>query len=155
MFEEILGLPLHPLAVHAPIVLVPLLVVAAVVYALVPKKRGHLAWVAALLAIVAPVSAVVAKLSGDAFVDRSYQGQLVEPVATHADWGNLLMWLAIALGAITLALIAVRRGGAASSGPRGWIAGALTVALLLTAAGVGWLVFQTGHTGAEMVWQNR
>ncbi len=70
MFEEIAGLPMHPLAVHAAVVFVPLLALAALAYGLVPKLRRKVGWVAVLLALVAPASAVVARLSGDAFLQR-------------------------------------------------------------------------------------
>ena len=154
MFEEFLGLPLHPLAVHAPIVLVPLLAVAAVGYALVPKKRGHLAWVAAVLAVLAPLSAVVAKLSGDAFGKRSYGEALPDVVGTHSTYGNRLMWAAIATGVLTLGLVWARRGQG-SGKARIWVTGALAVLAVAAAAISAVFIFQVGHSGAEMVWQGR
>lgn len=154
MFEEILGLPLHPLAVHAPIVLVPLLVLASIGYALVPKKRGHVAWVAAILAVLAPGSAAVAKLSGDAFGERTYGDALPDVVVTHSTYGNRLLVATIVTGVLTLGLIWVRRGQGGGTA-RTWLTGALTVLVVAAAVVSAVFVFQVGHSGAEMVWQGR
>jgi len=154
VFEEILGLPLHPLAVHAPIVLVPLLVLTSIGYALVPKKRGHIAWVAAILAVIAPGSAVVAKLSGDAFGERTYGEALPDVVVTHSTYGNRLLWSAIVTGVLTLGLIWARRGEGGTKA-RTWITGALTILVVAAAVVSAVFIFQVGHSGAEMVWQGR
>jgi uncharacterized membrane protein len=103
VFEEFLGLPLHPLAVHAAVVFVPLLALASLVYALVPRLRARVGWVAVLLAIAAPVSAVVARQSGEAFAERRtlpIEGDL----ANHHEYGTLTMWASLALGVLTVAL---------------------------------------------------
>lgn len=111
MFEEISGLPLHPLAVHGAIVLVPLLVLASLAYALIPQLRTRVGWVAVLLSVAAPVAAVVAKLSGEAFQQRRAL-PLAGQLADHRDYGTFTMWLTIALGVLTLVLVWVRsRGG--------------------------------------------
>ncbi|HEX2356851.1 MAG TPA: hypothetical protein VHI50_10380, partial [Micromonosporaceae bacterium] len=65
MFEEILGVPAHPLLVHAAVVFVPLLIAAALAYALVPALRGRVGWAVALLAVAAPLAAWFATLSGN------------------------------------------------------------------------------------------
>ena len=70
IFETITGLPLHPLVIHAVVLLVPLLVLAGIVYALVPRLRGRIGWVAVLLALAGVGSTLLAKLSGDAFRRR-------------------------------------------------------------------------------------
>ncbi|MEK8104897.1 hypothetical protein NKG94_06190 [Micromonospora sp. M12] len=70
MFEEFMGLPAHPLVLHLAVVFVPLLALLTVGYALVPPIRPHTRWVLALLALGAPVAALLARLSGDAFLER-------------------------------------------------------------------------------------
>jgi uncharacterized membrane protein len=153
VFDEFAGLPLHPLAVHGAIVLVPLLVLASVVYALVPKLRSRVSWVAVLLAVVAPLSAVMAKLSGDGLQEGlglAIEGQL----ADHRDFGTITMWVSIALGVLTLALAWVRRTGG-SSRAWSWLVGALTVLVVLVALVAAYYVFQTGDLGSRMVWEPR
>jgi len=79
VFEEFNGIPMHPLLVHAAVVFVPLLGLAAIGYAFVPLIRPHLRWILAGLAVVAPGAALFAKLSGDAFFSRGMaRGNITE-----------------------------------------------------------------------------
>lgn len=150
MFEEVAGLPLHPLAVHVAVVLVPLLVLAALGYALVPKIRAHLEWVAVVLAVLGPVSAVVARQSGNAFAQR--RGLPIEgALADHQDLGQVTVLTALGLGAVTLALVWFRRRG--DSRLRTWAVGMLTVLVVITAAAAGVSVVLSGDSGARMVWE--
>jgi uncharacterized membrane protein len=168
MFEEIAGLPLHPLAVHAPVVLVPLLVLAALAYVLLPRLRPSLALGVAVLAVLAPLTAVVAKLSGDAFRQRKIElGQAPEPILAvidnHRTFGTWTMWATLALGVLVLALLAVgsgrRRtgadGDAAAPRPAAWLTVALTVLVLLASAAALYYVFRTGDSGARMIWEGQ
>lgn len=151
MFEEFLGLPLHPLAVHAAVVFVPLMALASLVYALVPRLRARVGWVAVLLAIAAPISAVVARQSGEGFADRRtlpVEGDL----ATHHEYGTMTMWSSLALGVLTVALYLVRRAGGGAPA-RTWGTGALTV-LVVIAAGVSAVyVILAGDLGSRIVWE--
>lgn len=151
MFEQVMGLYLHPLAVHAPIVLVPLLVLAVLVYALVPMTRKHVAWVTAILAIVTPVTALVAKLSGEALRDDRYP-QAPSEIVTHSEWGDRLLWATLALGPLALALVLVR-SYVADARTRTWVSWVLSVLAIAAAALASGFVFQAGHTGSEFNWQ--
>jgi hypothetical protein len=51
VFDEINGLPAHPLVVHGAVVLVPLLCLTAIAFALLPRVRGQVWWAAAGLAL--------------------------------------------------------------------------------------------------------
>jgi uncharacterized membrane protein len=151
VFEEFLGLPLHPLAVHAAVVFVPLLALTSLVYALVPRLRARVAWVAVLLAVAAPTSAVVARQSGQGFADRRtlpVEGDL----ANHQEYGTFTMWASLALGVFTLGLYLVRRAGGGSVA-RTWATGALTV--LVVAAAVASAVYAAlaGDLGSRIVWE--
>lgn len=153
MFEVFLGIPTHALAVHLPVVLVPLLVLVALAYALVPPLRSHLGWAAVTLAVVAPVSAVVAKLSGDAYRELLYgPQQLGSPeLQTHAELGDLTMWSSIGLGAVTLVLAAVRRGTERGCGLWKWVAWLLSALLVVAAAIATYYLIRVGHSGSDMV----
>jgi uncharacterized membrane protein len=151
VFEEINGLPLHPLAVHAAVVFVPLLVLASLAYALVPRWRARVGWVATLLAVVAPIAAVVARQSGGAFAEG--QGlPVVGDLADHQRYGTYTMWASIALGVLTLALVLVRRssGGTAA---RSWLTGALSVLVVIAAVVSAIYVFLSGDLGSRIVWE--
>lgn len=151
MFEEFLGLPLHPLAVHAAVVFVPLLAVAALAYALVPGLRARLGWLVALLAVIAPISAVVARLSGVEFQER--RGLPLEgDLANHENYGTITMWLAIALGVVALALVWARRAGGDSKAKM-WLAGGLTVLVAVGAVAAAVYVVLAGDLGSRIVWE--
>jgi hypothetical protein len=154
VFEEIAGLPLHPLTVHAAVVFVPLLALVAVTYALVARWQARLAWAAVALSVIAPVSTVVAVLSGDAFQQRRQlplEGDAyAELLADHRLYGQVTMWTTLVLGAATLVLVWWKRlAGAAPT----WMRVALTV--VVVAAGVVALVavVLTGDSGARHVWE--
>lgn len=179
MFEEILGLPAHPLLVHAAVVLVPLLVAVAIAYALIPPLRGRLDWAVVVLAVAAPAAVWAARQSGEAFQLRLAQRDMMPPelaadVAAHEELSEMLWWLALALGVAAVALVAAdrllpRRPGSAESGsagsgspgseaPRGGrlrlvVTVVLTLAIVGLSGAAGWYVYRTGHTGSTMVWE--
>jgi uncharacterized membrane protein len=154
VFEEILGLPLHPLAVHVPIVLVPALALVSVAYALLPRFRAQLEWLAALLAVAAPVSAYVAKLAGEALRDNRVEPNasagILAGINDHANLGNRLVWAAIGLGVLTLLLIGVRRMRGAN-----WLSWGLAGLVVIAAVLAAIAIFQVGDSGANMVWKDR
>lgn len=150
MFEEIAGLPLHPLVVHAAVVLVPLLVLMSLAYALVPRWRGRLAWAAVALAVLAPASAVTAVLSGNAFQQRRGL-PLAGDLADHRDLGQTTMWLALALGAVTLVLVWLRSG--VGFRPPAWLTWVATIVLVLVAVAAVVAAVLTGDSGSRMVWE--
>ncbi|SBV26027.1 hypothetical protein GA0070620_1509 [Micromonospora krabiensis] len=158
-----MGIPAHPLVLHAAVVFVPLLAVLTVGYALVPPIRPHTRWVLGLLAVGAPVAALLAKLSGDAFFDRLLSGNRVSPeyvprLEAHQQLGNLTLYATLGLAVLALALVvlvAPRSGGAddaVAARPA-----ALTVplrVLSIAAAGVAvYYVVRTGDSGAKAVWE--
>ncbi|MDG4786318.1 hypothetical protein O7626_10325 [Micromonospora sp. WMMD1102] len=182
MLEEFMGIPAHPFLVHAAVVFVPLLALAAVGYAFLPFVRPHLRWVLGLLAVATPVAALMAKLSGDRFLARLESRNRVSPeyvprLAEHQDLGTNTLYATIALGVLTLALVllvkprtaAVRpaasvegdgtEGAAAGGAPAAKESPVLSLVfgvLSLAAAGITlYFVFRTGDTGAQAVWQGQ
>jgi uncharacterized membrane protein len=178
LFETVAGLPAHPLLVHAPIVLIPLLIALAIVYAVVPFLRGRIRWAVTLLAVVAPVSAWLAKLSGEAFrrrlMAKGVAGEMLTKINNHKSFGDATLWAAIALGVVTLLLVAatmnrlpVRRTatspegqtGTGSAGTGSTGAKVLRIVLIVATIGLavatGYYVFKTGDSGARMEWEGR
>ena len=156
MFDQFNGMPMHVLLVHAAVVFVPLLALAAVVYALVPRLRARVGWVAALLALGAPVAALFAKLSGEAFKERlvadGMPASALGPINTHQEYGDLTFFSALALGIVTGVMLYLGDRAAKGRGlPR--VADLGVAALVVVLAGVaGYFVFMTGDTGATAVW---
>jgi lysozyme family protein len=107
VFEEISGLPAHALLIHAAVVFIPLLAVAAVGYAVVPRLRPRIWWAVGLLALAGGVCAVVARQSGEAFRARLVQRHLASPqildaLRGHEHFGTMTMWFTLALAVVTL-----------------------------------------------------
>ena len=87
MLREFMGLPAHALIVHAAVVFVPLAVVSAIVYAVLPASRRYLWWVVLGLGVVAPLTAWAARLSGNEYkaywVAHGASGEYLAHVDTH------------------------------------------------------------------------
>jgi hypothetical protein len=153
---EINGLPLHPLIVHAVVILGPLAGLTGLAYALVSTWRWLLRWPLVALAIIVAATALVAVAAGDSLLDS--RPELAPLVEDHADWGGLLrIWaLAFVVDALLAAwalggpsALASGRGAQESKGTLGWIAMVLLVA---GSIGLMVLVFLTGDSGARAVW---
>jgi uncharacterized membrane protein len=166
VLEEFMGVPVHPLLVHFPVVFVPLLALLTAGYVLVPFVRPHIRWVLGFLALVAPVSAVLAKLSGEELYDRmDRRGDITEGfypvIENHQSLGTTTMWASIVSGVLTLALVYL-------VGPRivvwrptdgtGWrrFQPMVIGALALVAAGVSlYYVIRAGDAGGKAAWSGR
>jgi hypothetical protein len=149
MFEEILGLPAHPLIIHAAVVLTPLLAGLAIVYALAPRTRGALAWAVVLLSITAPAAVFAAKESGEAFVRRLFaDGQIPPPVTEHESFATPLLLATAGLGLASLLLVYAARTERFGKVAVTALSGVAVVLALV----VGFYVLRAGHTGAVAVW---
>ncbi|MEU8298972.1 DUF2231 domain-containing protein [Micromonospora sp. NPDC048909] len=162
MFEEFMGIPAHPLILHAAVVFVPLLALLAIGYAFIPPIRPHTRWVLGLLALGAPVAALFAKLSGDAFFARLRDAGAVTPdfmpkLEAHQQFGNLTLYATAGLAVVTLALVwfVAPRAAATTAGGVG-SSRALTLSLQVLSLVAGGLalyyVIRTGDSGAKAVW---
>ncbi len=139
--DTVLGLPVHPLVVHAAVVLLPLAAFGLVVIVTVPRLRAMLGWLVMAGLASAAAAAFVAAESGEELAER-----VGEP-KVHAELGETLPLLSLALLAAGLAwFLLVRRNR------RSALAVVLaTVAVALALVNVAWVV-RVGHTGAEAVW---
>lgn len=152
LFDTVTGLPVHPLVVHAVVVLGPLAALLAVAYVVVPRWRVGLRWPLVLLAIIAAGSAFVAEQSGEALEERLESiGAAPASLGDHVDAGELATKSLLAL----LVVVLITVFGLARARSEG--KGRATIALVLTlAAGglVGFATVQAGHTGATAVWSD-
>ena len=169
MFEEILGIPAHPLLIHAAVVFVPLQVLAAIAYAVVPMTRRYIWWAVLGLAVIAPGAAWFAKLSGTALKERLIRhnqasGTFLSKVDQHNSFGDRTAYFATALGVLMLLMVLVvtkrPAEGETSKSLVGAGAGGSMVVSVLMLVGIiviggvtGYYIFRTGDTGAHMVWQ--
>ena len=139
------GLPLHPLVVHAPVVLIPLSAIALVLLIFVRKWRPHYAWLAVAGLVVGTLGAVAAVLTGNAFAET------IGLPARHATLGTILVWTAAALSvsAIVWWLLQHQERDNEQESRIVWASSIVTVVLV-----VATLIFTvlTGHSGAEEAW---
>ncbi len=156
MFDQVNGLPVHALVLHAAVVFVPLLALGAIVYGLVPRWRSRTGWAVALLSVVAPAAAFVAVQSGEAFFDRLKAQNSVSPagariIEDHMGYGKLTLYFTLALGVVSLIMVLATLRRPDHRLPRPADLG-LAAVLVILAAASGWYVFQTGDSGATAVW---
>ncbi|MGE5830653.1 MAG: DUF2231 domain-containing protein [Micromonosporaceae bacterium] len=162
MFEELLGIPAHPLLVHAAVVFVPLQILAIFAYTLLPAYRRHTTWFVLAVAVIGPLTALAAKLSGQAFRDRLVRNGTTDPgilakIDEHRSFGDRTFWTALALGVLMLAFMWMirsreRASGAPSSGYGDVLTIGFTAVLLVLGLVTAYFVFKTGDTGAHIVW---
>ena len=142
---EINGLPLHPLVVHAAVVLTPLAALAALAYALVTRWRERLRWPMVAVAVAATLAVVAAYLSGSSLLDSNPALAERSIVRTHEERAELLLWLTFGFG-----VVAVVSGWLhAWSGP---VRPGLRALLALAAVAVLVQVALTGDAGTRAVW---
>jgi hypothetical protein len=152
---EFNGLPLHPLVVHATVVLVPLAAVGAILYA-VPKWRWLLRWPNLLVNLAAAVLVQVSVMSGKNLEETRHLESA--QLHTHAEWADKLRIAMFVLAVIVMlafwALGYVTRlaGGADREARVPALEKPLMVLLPVAAVAVLVLVFLTGDAGARAVW---
>jgi hypothetical protein len=145
VFDTIAGLPLHPLAVHAVVVLLPLMSVVTALVAIRPAWRARLAvWVVIADALVV-ACCFVARQSGERFQARlSALGSGGTVAVSHGREGSLLPLFALALFvAAVVVWFTGRRPGLAMFG--------VLLAVVTGLAAIGWTVV-VGDSGARAVW---
>ncbi|MEW1846299.1 DUF2231 domain-containing protein [Nonomuraea angiospora] len=158
MFDQILGLPAHPLIIHFAVVLTPLLVVVAAVYAIVPRWRTYAAWAVVLLSLASPVAVFAAKESGESLKDARFataDGELGSRISAHESFANPLLLSVLGLAAAALLLVYATSPARDSVGrDRFGRAATLTLSALtlVLAAVAGYYVFRAGDSGARAVW---
>lgn len=168
------GLPAHALLLHVPVVLIPILAAAVIVFAVRPAWRRRYGLATGVLALVTMAATILTAGAGEALRDeRAARFRARAGAATagtprrapggggggrlehHADLGQQLRLIVILLAVVFVALVVIDRYGArATSGPAAGSALSTTVAVVAAVIAVFaaiWVV-RTGHVGAEMTW---
>jgi hypothetical protein len=149
VLDTIFGLPMHPLIVHATVVIVPtatLLVALAAVY---PRFR---AWVGPVPALTALLSCVLVPLStgsGEELQHRVGETSLVEK---HQELADTLIWFVIPLAAVAVVGYWLhRRASDGRQAGKGMLAVVAVAAVVLSGATVVDVAL-IGHSGAKASW---
>lgn len=161
------GLPLHPLVVHAVVVLVPMAVLGSVLIAVWPAARPRWAWPVVVLTAAALVAIPIATSTGEGLEHNLPRTQAI---ATHAELGDQLLVVAAPLLACVCALAFLdqrrRRGVAAAraagpgtmtapsatSGRARVLAVVLAVVTVAFALACAVQVVRIGDSGARAAW---
>jgi uncharacterized membrane protein len=98
-FDLVNGIPVHPLVVHAAVVLIPLTALGLIVMAIWPRFSARYGWLVVGSGVVAFVSSVAAKESGEVL-----EGRVGEPGYDHAELGDVMpIFAAVLLVVVALA----------------------------------------------------
>jgi uncharacterized membrane protein len=156
--ETLAGLPAHPLLLHVPVVLVPVLSGATVALLAKPewRRRYGIAW--AVVALVAMAFTVLAAGAGEAF--RASRPIFASPALNeHAELGDQLKAIVVMLSAGIVGVVLADRlhgpgllGRLARFAHRPPLFRLIKVGLaLLAVLALVWVV-RTGHSGARVAW---
>ncbi len=139
---DVFGLPLHPLVVHAVVVLLPLGALGMIACVLIAPLRRRYAGLAILILLAGSASTLVAAASGQVLAEK------VGTPAAHMAWGELLPRVAIPTLVLSAVWYFLQRGKERQS-VLTKVLGALTA--VASAASVV-LTVLVGHSGATAVW---
>jgi uncharacterized membrane protein len=149
MPETVGGVPLHPLVVHAVVVLVPLAALGVLAVAVVPKWRPRFGGLVATFAVLGAALVPVATQSGE--VLESLLGS-DEAIERHSELGETLLYSAVPLAMIAVALWWIgRREERGAPWPRVLVLAVASLGVVV-ALGVTVQVVLIGHSGADAAW---
>ncbi|MEV0201929.1 DUF2231 domain-containing protein [Nonomuraea sp. NPDC050691] len=157
MFDQILGLPAHPLIIHFAVVLTPLLAALAVAYALLPGRRPLLAWALVLLSAAAPAAVFAAKESGERLRESRFASAgdvMGQRIAAHESFAVPLLLSVSGLALASLVFVYATTAARGSTRDRFGRTATLGLSALtmVLAAVTAYFVFRAGDSGARAVW---
>jgi uncharacterized membrane protein len=145
MFDLINGVPVHPLVVHAVVVLLPLAILGTVAIAVRPAWRRQYGHLVVAVAAAATILIPVATSSGEALEKH------VGDPGRHARLGDQLIWFAVPLLLLDLVLVHLSRRGHR----RGNLLTVLAALSVVAALAAGVQVYRVGDSGARAAWDDR
>lgn len=143
--DQFHDLPLHPLAVHAAVVLVPLATLLAILF-VIPRTRAWAALPMPVVTVAALLSVYVSRVSGYNFKNNLGIGSAIQD---HQDKANWLFYLMIVFTIIAVVVYALYRQADRFVGSLQYVAcGVLVVGALV----VAFQTYQVGEAGSKVVW---
>lgn len=147
MFDTIGGLPVHPLVVHAAVVLIPLSAIGAVLIVLRPRLLRFFGPATVIGALIGLIAAFIAKESGESLASR------VGNPEPHVEYGDIYPIAALGYVLVLTIFWLFARGVPLNRTRPLWLK-ALGAVVLLAAIGISYFTFLTGHSGAEATWSD-
>jgi uncharacterized membrane protein YidH (DUF202 family) len=145
ILDTVAGLPMHPLVVHAVVVLVPLAAVGLIAMAVRPAFSRRFGVLVVIVAGAGALASIAAKLSGEELAERVGTPEL------HAELGDVMPLVALGLFVLGLVFWLVDRGIPGNKPRPGWLVVYAILLVLASAFAVYW-TFRVGHSGAEATW---
>ena len=149
MLDTIFGLPMHPLIVHATVVIVPTATLMVALAAVYPRFRT---WIGPLPALAALLSCVLVPLStgsGEELQHRVGETSLVEK---HAELADTLIWFVIPLTAVAVVGYWLQRRRTEEEEAGRALVTTVAVAAVLLSGATLVDVGMIGHSGAKASW---
>ena len=160
------GLPLHPLVVHATVVLVPLAVLGSLLVVASAAARRRYGPLVVVTSVVATVCTVVAEQTGESLEHALPHSDAIELHAAAGDY--LKFWMAPLMIAVAAFVLLHRRAdrtvvkeatgstaALAVAGRQRVLALALAVVTAVLALGTAATVYRIGDLGAQATWGGR
>lgn len=144
------GIPAHALLVHAIVVLAPLTALLEILCAFWRPARKRFVWLVLAFAAVITALTPLTVEAGEWLYDQSSQPRPI--LVTHAERGQWMIYFAVALLVVALALAFLHVLESRTDRPRR--AATLVVAVLALVVGVSSIVavVRIGDAGARAVW---
>jgi hypothetical protein len=143
-------MPAHALLVHAVVVLAPLTASLEILCGFWPAARRRFVWLVVALAGATTVLTPLTTDAGEWLYDQ--QAQVSPVLQEHAERGGWMIYFAVALLMVALALAVLHVLEGRSDAPKK--VAAVVVAVVALVVGVSSIVTvaRIGHSGAESVW---
>ena len=165
MFDTIGGIPLHPLIVHAVVVLVPLASLLLLLAAVSPRIRHWAGILTPVTATLALIMTPLATQSGEALEKRVEASPTLEE---HTELGDSLLYFVLVLAILAWALWFLDRRAQAAVGtvsetdgahasataPRAPLRPVVIVLSGITGLATTGQVVRIGHSGASASWSD-
>ena len=146
--NNLFGLPAHPLLVHLPVVMVPMAALGAIILAIFPKYFARFGWWVTGISFIGAIGAILAAGSGETLEERVDRSSTLRD---HAEMGETARLLAVVLFVVLLIVMLARKYRATDMAKKA-VAIAVSVVIAVSAAAAGWVIIQTGHSGAKASW---
>jgi drug/metabolite transporter (DMT)-like permease len=152
MPDEISGIPIHVLLVHAIVVLVPLTALLTVLSALWPAARRRIGIIIPLLGLITLILVPITQNAGRWLEARVGNAPLIKE---HTDLGDSMLWFGIGLFVASLLAWGVPTllNRNAKRPPAPWI-GVVVAIIAVALAGASVVqVYRVGESGSKAVWE--
>jgi hypothetical protein len=145
LFGSVAGLPLHPLVIHASIILIPLVAIGALIMSYLPSFSRRYGKMILVIAIVGQISLFLAKFTGEALEEI-----LDKDMGNHAALGEIAPFITLPMVALIYLRWRLDRSGATVGSA--WVRRLTSIALIVAALASIAVIVLVGHSGAQSVW---